>query len=360
MRSESVGIAGAGILGRLMALVLMQEGYAVTLFDKGTDAGSESCSFVGAGMLSPCVELENSDLLIFELGVLSLELWPQILRRLEGEIYYRETGTLVVAHPKDAHELSHIYSKITRNISDHSSCKVLSHDEISSLESELSDKFQSALYFPREAHVGTRHLLKTLGRHLMDHEVFKVNTQVNNVGPTYIETAQGQVEFDWILDCRGMGSKKQLNNLRGVRGEIITVHAPEVNISRVIRCPHPRYPVYIVPRPNQVYLIGATLIESESMAPITVQSTLELLSAAYSVHSGFSEASVLETAVHCRPAFNDNNPQIEIKNNLISVNGLYRHGYLISPALVHLVLGILQGQKVPEKFKMIVKHQEVA
>jgi len=67
-----------------------------------------------------------------------------------------------------------------------------------------------------------------------------------------------------------------------------------------MRVVHPRYPLYVAPKPNRVYVIGATEIESEDMSPASVRSTLELLSAAYAVHSGFAEARILEVATQCR------------------------------------------------------------
>jgi glycine oxidase len=111
---------------------------------------------------------------------------------------------------------------------------------------------------------------------------------------------------------------------------------------------HPRYPLYIVPRENQHYLIGATSIESDDRRPMTVQSALELLSAAFTVHPGFAEASIVELIVNCRPALPDNLPAIQVRDGLIRVNGLYRHGFLISPRLAELVgAHIAQGRMDP-------------
>src|SRR5207253_9790934 len=101
-------------------------------------------------------------------------------------------------------------------------------------------------------------------------------------------------------------AKQELGDLRGVRGEILRVHAPEVSLTRPIRLRHPRYPVYLVPRPKNHYVIGATAIESEDEGRITIRSTLELLTTEYSVHPGFGEARILETMAALRPAFSDN------------------------------------------------------
>ncbi len=144
--------------------------------------------------------------------------------------------------------------------------------------------------------------------------------------------------FDYVFDCRGLGNP----NTRGVRGELICCHAPEVNIQRPIRLMHPRYKIYIVPRTNQHYVIGASEIESNDMSPISVRSCLELLSAAYSLHSGFAEARIVKMLTNCRPAYADNLPKIECVDGVISINGLYRHGYLLAPALVEQAMRYIQ------------------
>jgi glycine oxidase len=145
-------------------------------------------------------------------------------------------------------------------------------------------------------------------------------------------------QFDVVFDCRGSGGKSHFADLRGVRGEILWMHAPEVHIQRPIRFLHPRYSLYIVPRSNQVYLIGASEIDAEDYSPISVKTTLELLTAVYYVHPGFAEARILQADTHCRPTLSDHLPQIRYTEGLIAINGLYRHGYLIAPTLVEDVL----------------------
>jgi len=101
-----------------------------------------------------------------------------------------------------------------------------------------------------------------------------------------------------------------------------------------------------VPRPNNIYIIGASEIESEDFSPISVRTILELLSAAYSVDPGFSEARIIETVTHCRPAFSDNLPAIFYSDGVLCINGLYRHGYLLAPMLVQEALAMIeQGVK---------------
>jgi len=145
----------------------------------------------------------------------------------------------------------------------------------------------------------------------------------------------GNVErFDWVFDTRGLGAQHEVANLRGVRGEVFWLEAPEVNITRPTRMLHPRYKIYIVPRPNNRYIIGATEIESEDKSPMSVRSSLELLSAVYSMHSGFAEARIVNMVTNCRPTLRDNLPTIIQDKKLTRINGLYRHGYLLAPAVI--------------------------
>ena len=115
----------------------------------------------------------------------------------------------------------------------------------------------------------------------------------------------------------------------------------EIEFSRPVRLIHPRWPLYIIPRADHQFMIGATTIEAEDSG-VSVRSALELLSAAYAVHPAFAEARIVEFGSGLRPAFPDNLPRIAVKDDKISVNGLYRHGFLLAPALAELTLGYVE------------------
>lgn len=59
----------------------------------------------------------------------------------------------------------------------------------------------------------------------------------------------------------------------------------------------------------------------------------ELLSAAYALDPRFAEAELLETGADLRPAFAENVPRVIIRGRVLHLNGLFRHGYLMAPAL---------------------------
>jgi glycine oxidase len=315
---ESVAIIGAGIAGAWQALLFAQAGHAVTLFERGDASMTQATSHWAGGMLAPYCEREASEPLITRLGIRALDLWRE---------HFPDTpfnGSLVVSHPRDRAD----YERFARMTSNH---RRLGADAVTALEPSLDGRFRDALFFPDEGHVEPRLVLPGLHQR--------------------IAAAGGTVRFDSeqrpdqtdgiVIDCRGLFARDSQPNLRGVKGEMIIVESGEIALARPVRLIHPRWPLYIIPRANNQFMIGATTIEREDDG-VSVRSALELLSAAYAVHPAFGEARIVEIGSGLRPAFPDNLPRISIDNQRIAVNGLYRHGFLLAPALAELTLGYVE------------------
>lgn len=346
---ERIAVVGAGIVGRLAAFQLEKQGYEVSLFDKDDWVNLDQCSHAAAGMIAPYCELETAEFLIARIGYEAFQIWPEIMKELSPDLFFCNKGSLVVAHQNDMGELTDLKERIA----DHplrSEMEDLNEQGIGKVEPELEGRFTRGLYYPLEAAIDNREVLAALEKKLEDSSVqCHMNTLVTDIKPNEI-TVKGEVcKFDCVIDCRGLAARDDLN-LRGVRGEALIVEAKDVGLTRPIRLLHPRYPVYIVPHGGDKYFIGATAIESEDDGPITVRTTLELLSAAYSVHPGFAEARVVETVTNLRPAYLDNIPKIRYTDGLIQVNGLYRHGFLMSPRLVQGLCNFLKTKEIDAQF----------
>ncbi len=348
--SLTVAIVGSGLLGRMLGVQLDRAGYSVSLFDRDQKDGRGSCSYVAAGMLAPTCELDSSEAEIGEMGQRSLRQWPRFLEKLPSKVFFQEQGSLVVAHRLDRGELSLLQGRVRGRIHDESLIRNVSGKELGELEPDLEDRFSEGLFFPREGQVDNRGLLQVLTETILSRGLEWISgVAVDQISPGEISFGGEKRRFDWVVDCRGLGAKTDIPELRGVRGELIRVSAPEVSIRRPVRILHPRYSIYLVPRPENVVVIGATSIESEDLSPISIQSTMELLSAAYAVHPGFAEARVLETIVGCRPSFPDHRPRMYYQQGLMRLNGLYRHGFLIAPWVVEMACHALkQGEPSAE------------
>jgi glycine oxidase len=341
-RGERIAIVGAGLVGRLLAWRLARAGHSVTLYDKDDRRGEQSAGMTAAAMISPFAELAVSEPQVFELGMQSLALYPLWLSELEADsgckVMYRHNGSLAVAHPQDVSSLRHFQNLLTHRLPTEyiDNIQVLNGDGIALAEPALAGRFSHGVMLSEEAQLDNAQLFAALAAAL---DVLGVTWHEQQAidAPSILLTC-----FDVVIDARGTGAKNAIS-VRGVRGEVLTVDAPEVTLQRPVRLMHPRYMLYVVPRANHRFIIGATELESEDMGAVTVRSALELLSALYSVHSGFSEANIVKWSVNCRPALPDNLPFVGWKEGVLTVNGLYRHGYLLAPACVESALRLLTG-----------------
>lgn len=348
-KAMNIGIAGAGLLGRLMAWQLLRAGHQVTLFDRDSVAAEACAARVAAAMLAPYSEAVACEREVFDWGMQALTIWPEWLQQLKqdggGDTYIQLRGSLVVAHGQDISNLNHFNQLLRSKLgSEGEAVSYLDQRGLQALEPCLAERFQQATFLSAEGCLDNWALLDNLALAIaaLGGECYH-QCHVETVAPAALTVNGKTHRFDWVIDTRGMGAKTDFADLRGVRGEVLWVKAPEVALSRPVRLMHPRYQLYIAPKPNDMFVIGATEIESESMAPITVRSSLELQSALYSVDTGFGEANIIRAYANCRPAFINNLPRVEIAEGLMRINGLYRHGYLLSPAVVSAALQALQG-----------------
>lgn len=334
-----VAIAGAGIMGRLLAWRLCRQGCRLSLFDRDPIEHGEAAAYTAAGMLTPYSEVESAELTVYRMGMQSLGLWPEIIASLKADVGFCQRGSLIVAHAADRADLQRFNQQLRHKLQpSRHKLQQLNAGKLRELEPELAERFGEASFLPEEAWLDTGKVMQALAAALLANSVtWHAETPVDETGSGYLRAGGEKHRFDWVIDCRGLGAKPELPEVRGVRGEVLELYAPDVCINRLVRLMHPRYRLYVVPRPDNIYLVGATQIESDDRGPITVRSSLELLSAAYSMHAGFAEARVLSSSVNCRPALNDNLPAVHYCDGLIRVNGLFRHGYLLAPVLAQEV-----------------------
>ena len=332
-----VGIAGAGLAGRLLAWRLAGAGCRVSLFDARRRDDLTSASQTAAAMLSPLAELAVSDEAVFELGQRSMQLWPQWLAQMASPVYFKTEGTLVVAHPQDGASLEHFSRLLHHKLPAACRAQVQTLDAAALAQAEptLAGRFTGGLFLTGEGQLANDQLMAALAIELDRLGVqWHEGQAVDHVHERSIVCADQSHPLDIAVDARGVGSKSDLPTLRGVRGEVLRVECEGVSLQRPVRLMHPRYQLYVAPRPGNQFVVGATELESEDTGPVTVRSVLELASALHSLHPAFGEARVLRMSAALRPALDDHRPAISVREGVWHINGLYRHGYLCAPALV--------------------------
>ncbi|MDR2991124.1 MAG: FAD-dependent oxidoreductase [Burkholderiaceae bacterium] len=358
----SVGIAGAGLVGRLLAWRLARAGAQVQVFDPARNAGpvfrSEAADdaayvptaagFTAAGMLSPLAELDNAEPAQAALGWQSIALWRQIAGALPDQPFFRAEGSLMLAHRADLGAARRVLDRLRaatateawRAASPYTDVELLDTPALRALEPAIQGPAHAWL-LPGEGQVDTVAMMLALyhGAPGVQWHWGTSVTALHKQGPNgALQLADGRtLAFDRVIDARGVGAKADLG-VRGVRGEVIWLHCPGHGLTRPARLLHPRHRVYMVPRPGDLLLIGASEIETEDRSPASLRSVVELLAAAHSVLPPLAEARILRLDVNLRPALPDNNPRIACDGPLLRLNGLFRHGWLLAPALVDKAL----------------------
>ncbi len=310
-----ITILGSGVAGLTTATELARRGHLLQVLDPAGAPGPHGCSWWAGGMLAPFCEGETAAPEIIRQGQRAADWW-----QAAGATVHR-MGTLVVALTRDRTELDRFARRTHGHVT-------LEGDGLA-LEPLLAERFERALFFAEEAHVTPRAALAAL----------RAGLEARGVAFHRAATPEGPV-----IDCRGLAARDLLPDLRGVRGEMVVLRAPDIVLHRPVRLLHPRFPLYIVPRGDGVFMLGATQLEAGGRGPVRLRSVVELLNAAYALHPAFAEAELLEFGADARPAFADNIPRAFRQEGRIHVNGLFRHGFLMSPALAVAAADLIEEQ----------------
>lgn len=304
-------VIGAGVAGLCAADALARRGADIEIVERENGPGL-GCSRFAGGMIAPWCELESAEPLIATLGEEALGFWSDEIG------VATVAGSLVVAPARERAELAD-FARRTRQF------ESLDGEKLAALEPDLAGRFDAALFFPKEAHLDPRAALTALTERL---------ARTPNVTLHFQQDASAlTTRPDWTIDCRGFAARDALPGLRGVKGEMLILRSEEISFSRPVRMLHPRRPVYVVPRGEGGFMVGATMIENEERARVTARSVVELINSAFAIHPAFAEAEVVETGSDLRPAFPDNLPRLFKRGRSLYINGLYRHGFLLAPAM---------------------------
>lgn len=391
-------IAGAGVLGRYLAWRLAHAGWQVSVFDPAVGpqaprpgllaAAPHAAGFTAAGMLSPLAELDQAEPEVAVRGWRSLVLWDAVARELahrhpDASLLLRREDSLMLAHPGDQGAAQRVLSRLEsarRSDPVWPPAQALNAAELRALEPDVAPGM-NAWRLPGEGQILGPAMLEALHGDA-PHVAWHWQRPVRAVEPGGVHTEDGQLlRVDLAIDARGLGARPSavrpddsppklpepplpasasgplsvpstqplspspLTELRGVRGEVVWLHAPGVALSRPLRLLHPRHRVYLVPRPGDVILLGASEIDSEDRSGVSLRSAVELMTAAHSVLPALAEARILHLETNLRPALPDHRPWVHHQPGLLAINGLFRHGWLLAPSLAEEGLALATGPR---------------
>ncbi|WP_150466493.1 FAD-dependent oxidoreductase [Francisella sp. SYW-9] len=347
---SKVAIIGSGVMGRVLAISLAKTypELQIDIYDKSSSY-KHSCSYCAGGMLSPLSELITCEKHAYEIGHNSYKLWSSLNSFINKQlnitdIFVKEANTYVIAHNQDRYELDLAIRNIDLRVDklsktshqtvreDFKTCdkqNILSKELGICLSNSISDnviKLKEALVNVPEFFKLSEQLFK---------EYKNIKTLVLSKEDFYVKELDES--YQQVFDCIGFPNN-QLNNLYGSRGEALVIKANNIKLNSVIRLLHPHHSIYLIPRGNGIFYIGATSIESQDYSKISVQGVLELLSSLMIIDKRFAEARIIKTLTNVRPVSSDDVPILKNLGKVTYLNGLSRHGYLFAPALANKVI----------------------
>ncbi len=285
---SKIGIIGGGIIGLNSAYYLQKSGHEVTVIDQ-SDL-SDGCSYGNAGMIVPSHfiplaapgmiakgirwmfnssspfyvkprfdfnllkwgyqfyknsnqdHVTKSAIALKEISLLSKTMYQQLTKELPFDFNYHERGLMMLYKTREAEHEERETAEMANEYG--IDARILSQEEVQSLEPEVKVDVQGGIYFPGDAHLTPQALMAGLKGFLKDKVAFHLNTEVTgfdmeNAKIKTIKTAKGDFTFDVIVIACGSWSSlvsRKLNlNLPMQAGKGYSFTLPEV--AKNIRIP---------------------------------------------------------------------------------------------------------------------------
>lgn len=339
-----VVVVGGGIVGLYVAWRARERGMSVVVLDAGDDEGVAWP--VAAGMLAPTSEAQFGDAgrRALELGLAALERWataaPELGEASGVDPQLREAGTLVLARDRDEAEAldrelrfrEELGLPVTR----------LLPSAARREEPALAPTLRAALDVPGDHSVDPRRVVAGL-RYLLGEDV-RSGARVVEVAPDAVDLESGEtLRAGRVVVAAGAWSGELTGvPVRPLKGQVLRLRDPAGPglVSRTLRFSQ----VYLVPRGDGRYVLGATMEERGFDVAVTAGGVYELLRDAGELVPGVAELEIEETLAGLRPATPDNLPLIGERDGIVLATGHGRDGVLLAPLTADLVADLLAGE----------------
>jgi len=152
-----------------------------------------------------------------------------------------------------------------------------------------------------------------------------------------------------IVFCEGFGLKENpyFNYLpmQEAKGELITIHAPNLNVDFLIKAP-----VFVLPLGNNYYKVGATFNWNDKTKLPTEEGKLELVTKLNTFIT--VDYKIVEQNAGIRPTVKDRRPLVgkhPTHQNLAILNGLGTRGVMIAPTVAKALFNHLENEAILDK-----------
>lgn len=233
MKHQDVIIIGGGLIGACCADVLTGKGLETTLIERRFPASGSSRACDGLILLwdkNPGPELA--------LGQASVGLWENLVPQLDGDVEFRQSGTVLVAEDENSLERSR---QIVADIAAQGiTATLLERRELQEIEPALAVDLAGGAIFPQDYQIDPRRATLSIlrkaqrqGLQLVNGEqVIELRRHPGRSGGWEVATQKHLYAADFIVCAAGVWTTKLLHMLaielpiRPRKGQILVIKAP--------------------------------------------------------------------------------------------------------------------------------------
>lgn len=177
-------------------------------------------------------------------------------------------------------------------------------------------------------------------RHLRNESFEYIAIQHTSAGIIYKD-----IEAKYLVFAEGFGLKRNpfFNTLplKGTKGELLTIHAPDLKIDFVLKSS-----VFLIPLGNDLYRVGATYEWEDKTNQITAEGREELVTKLKTFLK--CDFEIVDQVAGMRPTVIDRRPLIgehAEHKNLYVLNGLGTRGVMIAPYVADQLFNYIENKQ---------------
>ena len=198
--------------------------------------------------------------------------------------------------------------------------------------------------------IDTISLLSDCKKYLSEEKkIIKESFNYENLIVSKDKVTYNKISAKKVVFCEGFGLQKNpfFNHLplTGTKGELITIHAPELNVDFLIKAA-----VFVLPLGDNYYRVGATFNWTDKTLNPTTEGKEELISKLKSFITVPFE--IVEHKAGIRPTVKDRRPLVgkhPKHKNIAVLNGLGTRGVIIAPTVAEKLYNHLENDTELDK-----------
>ncbi|CAL2103470.1 FAD-dependent oxidoreductase [Tenacibaculum sp. 190130A14a] len=208
--------------------------------------------------------------------------------------------------------------------------------------------------------INTPLLVSSYKKYLEDmHVLFAEEFMYSKLVTSNDKLKYDEIEADKIVFCEGFGLKSNpffnYLPLNGTKGEVMTIHAPELKIDYLLKSA-----VFVMPIGEDYYKVGATFNWTDKTSIPTEEGKKELIEKLEKVIN--VSYTIVEQRAGIRPTVKDRRPLVGThpeNKKLAVLNGLGTRGVMIAPTVAKNLLNHLENNQELDKEIDIKRFQDL-